>query len=107
MKAGGYLLSFKGLNKKNVAGIVSSDMSSGGDRHDNPLTQPYQLPSPPSSLRWRFKNMCSGLRWKSKRFYKMRYWIVDCFLFKIVSVFEAIFLVSTLAFFYLCCGCHI
>ncbi|XP_042477215.1 uncharacterized protein LOC122058642 [Macadamia integrifolia] len=31
---------------------------------------------------------------------------VEDVLFKIVSVFEAIFLVTTLCFFYLCCGCH-
>ncbi|KAK4347345.1 hypothetical protein RND71_033684 [Anisodus tanguticus] len=99
MKAGGYLFSFKRLNKKSVTGTVSSDVSSAGDHHDS-LTQP-------PSLLWRFKNLSSGLRWKSKRLYKLRHWFVDCFLFKIVSVFEAIFLVSTLAFFYLCCGCHI
>ncbi|CAN4082060.1 unnamed protein product [Withania somnifera] len=102
MKAGGYLL-FKRLNKKTLAGTVGSDVSHAGDHHDDSLTQPAK----PSLLRWRFKNMSFGLRWKSKRLYKLRYWIVDCFLFKIVSVFEAIFLVSTLAFFYLCCGCHI
>ncbi|KAM3284717.1 hypothetical protein P3S67_023516 [Capsicum chacoense] len=105
MKAGGYLFSFKRLNKKPVAGTVSSAVSSSGDHHDD--TSPPQPRSLPSSLRWRFKNLSSGLRWKSKRLYKLRYWIVDCFLFKIVSVFEAIFLVSTLAFFFLCCGCHI
>ncbi|KAK4361310.1 hypothetical protein RND71_020262 [Anisodus tanguticus] len=103
MKASGYLFSFKRLNKKGVAGTVSSDVGSAGDQHDS-LTQP---PQPTPSLRWRFKNLSSGLRWKSKRLYKLLHWFVDCFLFKIVSVFEAIFLVSTLAFFYLCCGCHI
>ncbi|XP_060194464.1 uncharacterized protein LOC132623691 [Lycium barbarum] len=104
MKAGGYLFSFKRLNKKSVTGTVSSDVSTAGDHHDS-LTQP---PQQPPSLRWRFKNLSSGLRYKStKRLYKLRYWFVDCFLFKFVSAFEAIFLVSTLAFFYLCCGCHI
>lgn len=33
-------------------------------------------------------------------------WIVDGFLFKIVSVFEGVVLVSALCFFFLCCGCH-
>lgn len=33
--------------------------------------------------------------------------IVDGVVFKIVSVVEAVVLVSTLCFFYLCCGCHI
>nr|XP_009761123.1 PREDICTED: uncharacterized protein LOC104213334 [Nicotiana sylvestris] len=105
MKAGGYLFSFKRLNKKGVAGTVGSEVGSAGDHHqlhDSLTDQPR-----PSSLRWRFRNLSSGLRWKSKKLYKLRYWIVDCLLFKIVSVFEAIFLVSTLAFFYLCCGCHI
>ncbi|OIT28759.1 PREDICTED: uncharacterized protein LOC109212246 [Nicotiana attenuata] len=108
MKAGVYLFSFRRLNKKGVAGTVGSEVGSAGNHHHqlhDSLTQ--TLPPRPSSLRWRFKNLSSGLRWKSKRLYKLRYWIVDCLLFKIVSVFEAIFLVSTLAFFYLCCGCHI
>ncbi|MCD7455142.1 hypothetical protein HAX54_027218 [Datura stramonium] len=105
MKAGGYLLSFKRLNKKGVAGTVGSEVGTAEDHHDS-LTQPPPPPQP-SSLRWRFKNLSSGLKWKSKRLYKLRHWFVDSFLFKIVSVFEAIFLVSTLAFFYLCCGCHI
>ncbi|XP_049384192.1 uncharacterized protein LOC125848381 [Solanum stenotomum] len=107
MKAGGYSFSFKRLSKKAVAGTVGSEVGThAGDHHDS-LTQPPLPPHPQSSLRWRFKNLSSGLRWKSKRLYKLRYWFVDCFLFKIVSVFEAIFLVSALAFFYLCFGCHI
>ncbi|PSS02944.1 Poly(A) polymerase catalytic subunit like [Actinidia chinensis var. chinensis] len=51
---------------------------------------------------WRFRS--SGFRWKKLSF---RNWFVDGFLFKIVSLFEAVFLVGTLCFFYLCCGCHI
>ncbi|KAL8506262.1 hypothetical protein ACS0TY_017219 [Phlomoides rotata] len=33
-------------------------------------------------------------------------WVVDDVIFKIVYVVEAVVLVSTLCFFYLCCGCH-
>ncbi|XP_020210416.1 uncharacterized protein LOC109795357 [Cajanus cajan] len=32
--------------------------------------------------------------------------IMDTVVFKILSVAEALVLVSTLCFFYLCCGCH-
>ncbi|KAL7211473.1 hypothetical protein ACSBR2_014355 [Camellia fascicularis] len=56
------------------------------------------------SRRWWWRLRSSGFRWKRLRF---QLWFVDGFLFKIVSVFEAIFLVATLCFFYLCCGCHI
>ncbi|KAL6991422.1 hypothetical protein U1Q18_009534 [Sarracenia purpurea var. burkii] len=49
---------------------------------------------------WRFRS--SGFRWKLRLG-----WFVDGFLFKIISTFEAVILVSTLCFFYLCCGCHI
>ncbi|KAL7089327.1 hypothetical protein ACP275_13G180600 [Erythranthe tilingii] len=52
---------------------------------------------------WKLKST-AGLRWK-KRF-NLHLWFVDGFLFKIVSIFEAVFLVSTLCFFFLCCGCH-
>ncbi|KAL7212613.1 hypothetical protein ACSBR2_015323 [Camellia fascicularis] len=51
---------------------------------------------------WRFRS--SGFRWKGLNF---RHWFVDGFLFKILSVFEAILLLGTLCFFYLCCGCHV
>ncbi|KAG5527210.1 hypothetical protein RHGRI_028195 [Rhododendron griersonianum] len=51
---------------------------------------------------WRLKS--SGFRWKGLRF---RIWFVDGFLFKILSICEAIVLVANLCFFYLCCGCHI
>ncbi|KAL7592542.1 hypothetical protein Lser_V15G31724 [Lactuca serriola] len=46
-----------------------------------------------------------GLRWKTK--FNVHRWFVDRFLFKILSGVEAVVLVSTLCFFYLCCGCHI
>ncbi|XP_015880074.2 uncharacterized protein LOC107416129 [Ziziphus jujuba] len=32
--------------------------------------------------------------------------IIDGVVFKILSVVEAVVLVSTLCFFFLCCGCH-
>ncbi|XP_055805129.1 uncharacterized protein LOC129873953 [Solanum dulcamara] len=107
MKAGGYSFSFKRLNKKSVAGTVGSEVGTDAGDHHDPLTQLPPQQHRQSSWRWRFKNLSSGLRWKSKRLYKLRYWFIDCFLFKIVSAFEAIFLVSALAFFYLCFGCHI
>ncbi|KAG2390902.1 uncharacterized protein HKW66_Vig0133370 [Vigna angularis] len=45
---------------------------------------------------WRF-------RWKPQ---KLQTTIVDTVVFKILSVAEAVVLVSTLCFFYLCCGCN-
>ncbi|KAK4782539.1 hypothetical protein SAY86_016641 [Trapa natans] len=48
----------------------------------------------------------AAMRWK-KLATSIRVSIFDTVLFKIVSVVEAIALVSTLCFFYLCCGCHI
>ncbi|KAL3522667.1 hypothetical protein ACH5RR_015501 [Cinchona calisaya] len=56
------------------------------------------------SGKWRFNSFSPGLRWK-RRF--TMHWFVDGFLFKIVSVLEAIILVLSLCFFYLFCGCHI
>ncbi|KAK4751151.1 hypothetical protein SAY87_004633 [Trapa incisa] len=48
----------------------------------------------------------AAMRWK-KMATSIRVSIFDTVLFKVVSVVEAIALVSTLCFFYLCCGCHI
>ncbi|KAJ9135892.1 hypothetical protein P3X46_033017 [Hevea brasiliensis] len=56
------------------------------------------------SWRWRWRFLGSAFKWKRKHFQLS---FVDDVLFKIVSVFEAIVLVATLCFFYLCCGCHI
>lgn len=53
--------------------------------------------------RWKSKSS-TGSRWKRK--FNLRIWLLDTFLFKIVSIFEAVVLVSKLCFFYLCCGCH-
>ncbi|KAF3444994.1 hypothetical protein FNV43_RR14687 [Rhamnella rubrinervis] len=48
---------------------------------------------------WKF----SVFRWKRREFQPN---IVDDVVFKILYVVEAVVLVSTLCFFYLCCGCH-
>ncbi|PIN20268.1 hypothetical protein CDL12_07031 [Handroanthus impetiginosus] len=78
---------FKRLNKKG-SGSSGSDSSSG------------------SSRAWRQKLKSStGFRWKKK--FNLHLWLVDGLLFKIVSTFEAIVLVSKLLFFFLCCGCHV
>ncbi|KAL2316815.1 hypothetical protein Fmac_030691 [Flemingia macrophylla] len=43
-------------------------------------------------------------RWK--RVHLLQTTIMDTVVFKILSLAEALVLVSTLCFFYLCCGCH-
>ncbi|GMP47952.1 hypothetical protein CsSME_00015479 [Camellia sinensis var. sinensis] len=48
----------------------------------------------------------SDFKWKKPNFQLQKISIVDDLLFRILSVFEAIVLVSTLCFFFLCCGCH-
>ncbi|CAI0451929.1 unnamed protein product [Linum tenue] len=55
------------------------------------------------SLRWRWKFLTSAFKWKRVN---LQISLVDDVLFKIASVLEAIVLVATLSFFYLCCGCH-
>ncbi|KAK6781899.1 hypothetical protein RDI58_019695 [Solanum bulbocastanum] len=92
MKAEGYLLSLKILNKNNNENISAPKRVSnvGGSQDENNCS------TKASSLRLRFKN--SFLR-KKKRIYKLRNWFIDSILFKIVSLFEAIVMVSTLAFF--------
>ncbi|KAL8460885.1 hypothetical protein ACS0TY_031603 [Phlomoides rotata] len=57
-----------------------------------------------AGFRWWKLKSSAGLRWK-KRF-NLHIWFVDDILFKIVSVFEGIFLVSTVCVFFICCGCH-
>ncbi|XP_068668938.1 uncharacterized protein [Aristolochia californica] len=52
---------------------------------------------------WRF-HIPPVWRWKRLDFQLS---ILDDVLFKIVSIVEAILLVSVLCFFFLCCGCHI
>ncbi|XP_074269690.1 uncharacterized protein LOC141592774 [Silene latifolia] len=57
---------------------------------------------------WRWKVLSSRgiFRFKWKRLNAMKFSFFHDIYFKIVSIFEAIFLVSTLCFFFLCCGCH-
>ncbi|MCD7453288.1 hypothetical protein HAX54_020453 [Datura stramonium] len=107
MKAGSYLFSFKRLKKNdngNNIGASKSVSGGGGSQGEIIIKRDHDDNYKPLSLRWRFKNLSS---WKKKSLYKLRHWFVDSFLFKIVSIFEAIALVSTLAFFFFCCGCHI
>ncbi|KAJ1383129.1 hypothetical protein SESBI_43661 [Sesbania bispinosa] len=60
---------------------------------------------------WSFKRLSkelwprrfSSFRWKRLHLHTT---IMDTVVFKIVSVVEGVVLVSTLCFFYLCCGCH-
>lgn len=47
----------------------------------------------------------SGLRLKTK--FNIREWFMDRVIFKFLSFFEVVAMVSTLAFFYLCCGGHL
>ncbi|CAN8295303.1 unnamed protein product [Cochlearia groenlandica] len=57
----------------------------------------------------RLKSMLStsttSFKWKRVEMIQME--IVDGVVFKVMYVVEAFVLVSTLCFFYLCCGCHI
>ncbi|KAB2007623.1 hypothetical protein ERO13_D10G040100v2 [Gossypium hirsutum] len=55
---------------------------------------------------WRWKFLGSAFKWKKMPSLNIHLSFIDDVLFKIASVLEAIFLVSTLCFFYLCCGCH-
>ncbi|XP_057536574.1 uncharacterized protein LOC130814503 [Amaranthus tricolor] len=55
---------------------------------------------------WRWRVLSSGFRFKWKKLNKFKFSFLQDLLFKFVSVFEAIFLVSSLCFFYLCCGCQ-
>ncbi|KAK8551420.1 hypothetical protein V6N13_119887 [Hibiscus sabdariffa] len=52
---------------------------------------------------WRWKFLGSAFKWKRLN---IKLSFIDDVRFKIVSVLEAIYLVATLCFFYLCCGCH-
>jgi len=49
---------------------------------------------------WKF----SVFRWK--RLDHLQTTFMDTVVFRILSVAEAVVLVSTVCFFYLCCGCH-
>ncbi|KAG5589831.1 hypothetical protein H5410_040345 [Solanum commersonii] len=100
MKVNGYLLSFKRLNKNNNGNSIGASKSlsnASASQGEIIRRDENNCSTKTSSLRWRFK----------KSLYKLHHWFVDSFLFKIVSIFEAITLVSTLAFFFLCYGFHI
>ncbi|KAK7276755.1 hypothetical protein RIF29_17901 [Crotalaria pallida] len=64
-----------------------------------------------SSRKWWLKKMMkkeyfsSAFRW-NKPLHLRANNIMDTVVFKVVSVVEGVVLVSTLCFFYLCCGCH-
>ncbi|CAA3000896.1 AF211538_1Avr9 Cf-9 rapidly elicited 180, partial [Olea europaea subsp. europaea] len=81
-----FLFFFKRLNK-------TASKGEGGD-----------VGNSSGASRWKFKSS-TGLRWKRR--FSLHLWFVDDILFKIVSIFEAIILVATLCFFFLCCGCHL
>nr|GMD06727.1 AF211538_1 Avr9/Cf-9 rapidly elicited protein 180 [Ipomoea batatas]GMD09208.1 AF211538_1 Avr9/Cf-9 rapidly elicited protein 180 [Ipomoea batatas]GMD11601.1 AF211538_1 Avr9/Cf-9 rapidly elicited protein 180 [Ipomoea batatas]GMD75836.1 AF211538_1 Avr9/Cf-9 rapidly elicited protein 180 [Ipomoea batatas] len=99
LKAPGYLFAFNRPNKK-ASGGVSDDAGGAMSGKSGGATNNSRL------RRWRLKRRISPwLRWK--RLFNLHVWFVDSVLFKIVSVFEAVVLISTLAFFYLFCGCHI
>ncbi|KFK42964.1 hypothetical protein AALP_AA1G062100 [Arabis alpina] len=56
-------------------------------------------------LRNLFSPSSSSFKWKRVEILQMD--IVDGVVFKFMYVVEGLVLVSTLCFFYLCCGCHI
>jgi hypothetical protein len=49
------------------------------------------------------RRLFSAFRWKRLDFQTT---VIDGVVFKMLSVVEGVVLVSTLCFFYLCCGCH-
>ncbi|XP_015574970.1 uncharacterized protein LOC8264139 [Ricinus communis] len=55
------------------------------------------------SWRWRWRFLGSAFKWKRVN---LQLSFLDNLLFKIMSLLEAIVLVATLCFFFLCCGCH-
>ncbi|XP_051135999.1 uncharacterized protein LOC127254769 [Andrographis paniculata] len=62
------------------------------------------ISNPDGERRRRRKSATSaGFRWKRR--FSLRHWLIDTCLFKIVSILEAVVLVSRLCFFFLCCGC--
>ncbi|KAK9706933.1 hypothetical protein RND81_07G161800 [Saponaria officinalis] len=57
---------------------------------------------------WRWRLLSNGgiLKIKWKRINMIKLSVFHDIYFKIISTFEAVFLVSTLCLFFLCCGCH-
>ncbi|KAL3329985.1 hypothetical protein AABB24_034045 [Solanum stoloniferum] len=112
MKESGYLMSFKRLNKNQNG--ASKSLSNGGDsqgeittsnnnnNNNNNINNSTNYKA--TSLRRRFKNLCSR---KKKSLYKLRHHrFVEFFLFKIASLLEAIAMVATLVFFFFRYGFH-
>ncbi|XP_010522078.1 PREDICTED: uncharacterized protein LOC104800829 [Tarenaya hassleriana] len=58
-------------------------------------------------LTWRPWRRLSSSAMKWKRLDFIQKGIMDNVVFRVMYVVEALVLVSTLCFFYLCCGCHI
>ncbi|KAG9145649.1 hypothetical protein Leryth_018702 [Lithospermum erythrorhizon] len=109
---------FKKLNMKN---------SSGHDHHHNNThlyhgstlfswllklkTKSSLYPSsssvpPSSSFSSSSSSSSSSSRLRWKKGFSLYLWFLDSILFRIASFVESIVLVSSLAFFFLCCGCH-
>ncbi|KAL9419957.1 hypothetical protein AB3S75_037677 [Citrus x aurantiifolia] len=57
-------------------------------------------------LTWPWKQLTGAGAFKWKRSIDFQMKIIDDLVFKIMYAVEAVVLVSTLAFFFLCCGCH-
>ncbi|KAL2930732.1 Transient receptor potential cation channel subfamily V member 2 [Bienertia sinuspersici] len=55
---------------------------------------------------WRWRVLSSGFRFRWKRLNMIKFSFFNDVYFKIISAFEAVFIVSSLCFFFLCCGCH-
>ncbi|KAL5577193.1 hypothetical protein UlMin_018892 [Ulmus minor] len=70
---------------------------------ESPSSSSPPLPTSSSwRLRWKFL-FGSAFKWKRVN---LKLSFFDDVLFRVVSVFEAIVLVITVGFFYLCCGCN-
>ncbi|KAB2004054.1 hypothetical protein CXB51_027807 [Gossypium anomalum] len=54
---------------------------------------------------WGSWKLSSAFKWKKPIDFQVK--IIDNLVFRVLYVVEAVVLVSTLCFFYLCCGCNI
>ncbi|PRQ52094.1 hypothetical protein RchiOBHm_Chr2g0151771 [Rosa chinensis] len=79
------------------------EKSSSNSSKSSTSTKTWSLKKAISKELWPRK-LSSVFRWKRV---DLRLRIIDDVVFKILSVVEAVVLVSTLCFFFLCCGCHI
>ncbi|KAL4298821.1 uncharacterized protein LOC130941874 [Arachis stenosperma] len=55
---------------------------------------------------WQFTRLFSCASFRGWKRLDIQTTVVDTVVFKILSAVEAVVLVSTLCFFYLCCGCN-